>query len=80
MGRKNSELKVKKRRIVGFRNRQGIVIAIFSITFATFLAVTILITIFRPDLLDRIVEHSADFCKVTLGAVLGWLLHKGRGP
>lgn len=76
MGRKNSKLKVKKWRACDLHNRQGIVIAIFSITFVSFLVVAILVAIFQPNLLDRITEYAADFCKVTLGAVLAWLLTK----
>ncbi len=80
MARKNSKVKVKKRRVCDLHNRQGIAIVILSFTFATFMFVAILIAISQPNLLDRIAEYAADFCKVTLGAVLGWLLHKSRGP
>ena len=80
MGRKNSKLKVKKRRVCELCNRQGIVIVIFSITFVTFVAVAILAAFFQPQLLSKVIEYAADFCRVTLGAVFGWLLHKGRWP
>ena len=80
MGRKNSKLKVKKRRLGELRNHQGIVIIILSITFATFLLVALLVAIFQPNLLDKIAEYAADFCKVTIGAIFGWLLHKSGAP
>jgi len=52
---------------------------ILSLCFFIFFVVAVLIAIFQPILLDRIAEYSADFIKVTIGAVLGWLLHRGRG-
>jgi ABC-type proline/glycine betaine transport system permease subunit len=77
---KNRKVKRQKRKSGELNTCSHIALVILSCSFAIFLAVAILVAIFKPDLLDRISEYAADFCKVTLGAVLGWLLHRGRGP
>ena len=61
-------------------NCHRVVIIIISFSFLTFLIVSLLIALVYPQLLVKVIEYAADFCKVTLGAVLGWLLHRDRGP
>jgi uncharacterized membrane protein YraQ (UPF0718 family) len=61
-------------------NRQRVIIIILSFSFFTFLIASLLIALVYPQLLNKVIDYAADFCKVTLGAVLGWLLHRGRGP
>jgi|GEM_PF-1938401 hypothetical protein len=80
MSLKNRKVECQKHKSGELNTCSRIALVILSCSFVTFLAVAILVAIFQPNLLDRISDYAADFCKVTLGAVLGWLLHKGRGP
>lgn len=76
MSLKNRKVECQKHKSGELNTCSHIALVVLSWSFAIFLAVAILVAIFQPNLLDRISEYAADFCKITLGAVLGWLLHK----
>lgn len=76
MGHKNSKLTNEKHQSGEGRNRTRIAIIILSYSFIAFLVMAILAGIFQPQLISKMSEYSADFCKVSIGAVLGWLFSK----